>query len=248
MPLFARPIAHRGLHDKTSGIIENSTAAFDAAIAKGFGIECDVQLSADGVAMVIHDSQLQRLAGDNRRVQDLSEAELSALPLLGSAGNQAPQPLAHLLAQVNGQVPLVIELKQQPDAAATRGLARAVADALSGYSGTVALKSFDPALLVALRETPYKGPLGIITYRYDTDEAARLSGGQRFALRHLLHYPRTHFTFISCERTALALPAVRIFRSLGMKVMSWTVREKSQVPAVLSQADQIVFEGFDPDQ
>ena len=59
--LTARPIAHRGLHDAPSGVIENTPSAFRAAIASGYGIECDLQVSADGEAMVYHDDVLGRL-------------------------------------------------------------------------------------------------------------------------------------------------------------------------------------------
>ena len=59
--LTARPVAHRGLHDVARGIIENMPGAAAAAIAGHFGIECDIQLTADGVAMVHHDDELGRL-------------------------------------------------------------------------------------------------------------------------------------------------------------------------------------------
>ena len=57
--LKAQPFAHRGLHGL--GVVENSRAAFRAAIARGHGIETDVQGARDGEAMVFHDSTLDRL-------------------------------------------------------------------------------------------------------------------------------------------------------------------------------------------
>src|SRR5688572_5860319 len=59
--LTARPIAHRGLHDAADGVIENTASAFQAAIAENYAIECDLQISADGEAMVHHDAALGRL-------------------------------------------------------------------------------------------------------------------------------------------------------------------------------------------
>jgi len=59
--VFLRPIAHRGLHDRRKGRIENSAPAFLAAITKGYGIECDLQAAKDGVPMVFHDERLDRL-------------------------------------------------------------------------------------------------------------------------------------------------------------------------------------------
>jgi glycerophosphoryl diester phosphodiesterase len=64
------PIAHRGLHDRTAGVIENSPAAFAAAIAAGYGIEMDIQRSADVEAMVFHDHELPRLTGAPGLVHD----------------------------------------------------------------------------------------------------------------------------------------------------------------------------------
>src|SRR5687768_7919763 len=72
--LIARPFAHRGLHG--GGRIENSRAAFEAAIQAGHGIELDVQASADGVAMVFHDERLDRLAEAEGRIAERSAWEL----------------------------------------------------------------------------------------------------------------------------------------------------------------------------
>ena len=55
------PIAHRGLHNASHGIVENTISAAQAAISKGYSIECDVQVSAEGVVMVFHDDTLDRL-------------------------------------------------------------------------------------------------------------------------------------------------------------------------------------------
>ena len=66
--LIARPVAHRGLHDAAAGIVENTPSAFAAAIAGDYAIECDIQISADGEAMVFHDQTLERLTeGSGRR-------------------------------------------------------------------------------------------------------------------------------------------------------------------------------------
>lgn len=248
-PVFDRPIAHRGLHDRALGVIENSRSAFAAAMARGFPIECDLQLSRDGVPVVFHDDELERLTGISGAVGSLSAEELAATPLLGSAAVDAPQRLSDMLAQIGGRVLLQIELKHQPTAAMRETLAREVAGAVSGYRGAVALESFDPHLLTALRRHGYKGPLGIITYDYrDKSEDLHLSDRDRFVLRHLLHWPWTRFGFISCYRGALGLPAVRFWRALGMPVTAWTVRTPGERAAVAGLADQVVFEGFDPER
>lgn len=244
---FDRPIAHRGLHDRARGIIENSLTAFEAAIGAGYAIECDVQLSRDGVPIIFHDDELTRLTGEEGRIGDRPAAELAALPLLGSAAGETPPTLAAMLALVQGRALLQVELKRQPTAAATRMLAEAVAREVRAYGGPLVLESFDSALLVALRRAGVGVPLGIITYGYDEPEwDGALSPLRRFALRHLLHWPMTRFAFISCRDRALALPAVRLGRHLGLPVTAWTIRSPGAAAAALAQADQIVFEGFLP--
>jgi glycerophosphoryl diester phosphodiesterase len=143
-------------------------------------------------------------------------------------------------------VGLVVEIKQQEYPEQTRLLAEKVFSDIAEYAGPLAFKSFDPLALSVLRQKGYRGPLGIITYDYKS-HADHLQGAQKFVLRNTLHRAISHFTFISCERTALTAPMIRLRRAFGIKVMSWTVRSKAEAEAALQHADQIVFEGFDPE-
>lgn len=245
--LFPRPIAHRGLHDAAAGIIENTASAFEAAIAGKYAIECDVQLSSDGVPYIFHDDELDRLVGRPGRSDAISIADITALPLLGSSTGDRPQRLTEFLAQIAGRVQLQIELKQQSTPEGTRRLAEAVTEALSGYRGEQVIESFDPHLLVAMRRAGYRGKLGIITYSWRIDDWDRhIPAHQKFILRHLLHWPVTHFDFISCHDQALDLRAVRLFRRMGVPVTTWTIKSAERARDVMSSADQIVFEGFEP--
>jgi glycerophosphoryl diester phosphodiesterase len=248
-PRFDRPIAHRGLHDSAAGIVENSATAFEAAARAGFAIECDLQLTSDGVPVVFHDPDRRRLTGIDGLVSDTSLAEMTAHPLVGSAAGDRPQSFADLLAQVAGRVLLQVELKHQsvPDGVAT--LARAAAVLAKAYPGPLVFMSFDPALVRLVRHSGFAGPVGIITARYDGPPDAdeeRLTPWQRFALRHLLHWPTTRFDFISAAQDALGLPAIRLFHALGVPVTSWTIRSAEQARAARPRADQLVFEGYVP--
>jgi glycerophosphoryl diester phosphodiesterase len=247
MTLFDRPIAHRGLHDRDRGVIENSRSAFEAAIEHGYAIECDVQLSSDGVPFIFHDDDFERLTGVKGPSNARPIAEVAELVLAGSAGDERPQRFTEFLDQAAGRTLLQIELKQQASARATSTLAAAVAEALRTYDGPYALESFDPRLLVALRRERLRAPLGIISYGYDEpDWDTSIGTWHRFVLRHLLHWPWTRFDFISCRDVSLTLPAVRIFRSFGTPVTSWTIKSPAAASAAMSGADQIVFEGFLP--
>lgn len=245
--IFAQPVAHRGLHNRGNGVIENSSSAFARAIQGGYGIECDLQLSGDGVPVVFHDPTLDRVAGQSGAVSTLSAGQLGRIALTDSSSGDCPQSFAEMLEQVNGAVPLVVELKHQPSDAAAQQLANAAVKAVVDYDGPLVFKSFDPDLIRHARRAGFPGAIGIITQRYDDDYSRkRLNGWQRFALRHLLHRPSTKFDFISCDHKALRLPMVRFLRQGGMKVMSWTVRSYPEEDQARPHADQIVFEGYLP--
>lgn len=247
-PKFDRPIAHRGLHDRAAGVIENSRSAFERAVERGLTIECDVQLSSDGVPIIFHDDALERLTGAAGFLRERSAAELTALPLLGSAAGDRPQRFTEFLEQIAGRTLLQIELKTQQGASATETLARTAAEAMANYRGPVTVESFDPALITLIRRFGFKGPIGIITYGYDKPEWEKhLTSAQKVILRHLLHWPWSRFSFISCHFEALGLPAVRFFRGLGLPVTAWTVRSAADAHRAAAGADQIVFEGFDPE-
>jgi glycerophosphoryl diester phosphodiesterase len=248
MIAFPRPIAHRGLHDKSAGVIENSRTAFEQAAQAGYAIECDLQLSRDGVPMVFHDQRLDRLTGRAGLVRETLAADLGTYPLTGSAANDCPQTFAAFLDQIGGRVLLQVELKHQTTPEATEALARAAFEIARHYSGPLVFESFDPRLLTVVRRAGYAGPLGIITWRYDEpdDDTGTPNAFRDFALRHLLHWPMTRFDFISCDKTALDLPAIRLFRALGKPVTAWTIRSQVEADAALASSDQLVFEGFAP--
>lgn len=247
MTLFPDPIAHRGLHDRANGVIENSASAFEAAIAGGFAIECDVQLTADGVPVVFHDDDMKRLLGRDGAVADATASQITTTPLLDSAAGDCPQRFVDFLAQIAGRALLQIELKHQRDAHGTQLLARSVAEALKTYEGPVTIESFDPNLLTAIRQFGFTGPRGIITYDYArTDWQPELTDAQRYTLRHLLHWHETQFDFISCHQEAFELPAIIFWRALGKPVTAWTIRSQEEADKAARFVDQIVFEGFAP--
>jgi glycerophosphoryl diester phosphodiesterase len=248
MALFDHPIAHRGLHDRARGIIENSLPAFEAAIAGGYGIECDVQLSRDGVPFIFHDDEFDRLTAAKGRSDARPIAEVQTLSLTDSIPPQVPPRFDEFLATVGGRTQLQIELKQQQTVAGTKRLAASVAEALRAYSGPYTIESFDPKLLFAVRRAGVTGgPLGIITYGYDEPAwDGSMPSSTKFVLRHMLHWPWTRFDFISCRNASLELPSVRLFRVLGTPVTAWTITSARDAEAALKHCDQIVFEGFLP--
>ena len=242
--LTVRPIAHRGLHDRAAGIPENTIAAAEAAIAGGYAIECDVQPSANGEAMVFHDEALGRLTEASEPIATRSTADLVGLCI---AGTQERIPtLATFLERIAGRTPLVIEVKTQFNE--DMRLTRRVAEIVAGYSGPVALKSFDPHIVAALAELAPTLPRGVVAESsQDHPSYASLSRAERFALGNLLHLSESRPDFLSWRVDDLPAAPPYLCRLLGrMPVMTWTVRTEDQRRNAAEHADQMVFEGFRP--
>jgi glycerophosphoryl diester phosphodiesterase len=234
------PIAHRGLHDGATGIVENSLSAFRAAIAAGYAIELDLQESADGEAVVFHDETLDRLTEASGRISERSATELSSLRL-GRSADTIPT-LAQVLELVAGHVPLLIEIK-----AWTRkvgNLEARVAELLKSYDGPVAVQSFNPLTLRWYRRNAPVIPRGLLSTNYRAHIPFGISRRYRFALRHLLTAFLIRPHFIAYDVHALPALAPRIARALGLPLIAWTVASDEERRIGARYADNIIFEGF----
>src|ERR1700726_59478 len=186
--LTARPVAHRGLHDRARGIVENTLAAAQAAVDGNFAIECDIQLTADGGAMVHHDDALGRLTEGSGPLLGKTAAELKAVSFKDTP--ERMMSLGDLCALVGGRVPLVIEMKSHFDG--DRGLVRRMAEVLAAYSGPAAGMSFDPDQVLALREVMPELPRGIVAERVYTEaDWPEATPAQRKGMEYLRHAFRT---------------------------------------------------------
>jgi glycerophosphoryl diester phosphodiesterase len=224
-----------------AGRIENTLGAAEAAISGRFAIECDVQLTADGEAVVFHDSTLDRLLQADGAIADRTVAGLKALGFKGS--NERIPTLAEFLSSIAGRVPLICEIKSHFDGD-MRLTDRASAVAAS-YSGPLALKSFDPAVIAHLREARCERPLGIIAEAsYEGDYWRDLTAEQKQSCTAFLHYPLTRPDFLSWNVDDLPHPTPALLRALAsMPVMVWTVKTAEQRRRAELWADQIVFDG-----
>jgi glycerophosphoryl diester phosphodiesterase len=242
--LIARPVAHRGLHDASRGIIENMPGAAKAAMSGNFAIECDIQLTADGEAMVHHDDELGRLTEGSGALLTKTAAELKTVPF--KATSERMMTLAELCALVAGRVPLVIEVKSHFDG--DRKLVRRMAEVLSSYTGPAVGMSFDPDQVIALRELIPNRPRGIVAERHYTEQDwPEASPVQRRGMTHLRHFFRTRPDFVAYWVNELPSPAPWIARHLfGCPLLTWTVRTQEQRQRAARHADQMIFEGFRP--
>lgn len=242
--LTARPAAHRGLHDAANGIIENTASAFRAAIEAGFAIETDLQISADGEAVVHHDFALGRLTLGSRQLAAMTAAGLREVPFKGTADRI--MTLAELLEFVAERTPLLIELKSRFDG--DLRLVTRAAKVLQGYRGPAALMSFDATLVAHLRETAPALTRGIVAERHYADsEWHSLDAAQKRSLAFLLHGLRTRPHFVAYHVSDLPALGPWIARHIfRIPLLTWTVRTAEQRSRAERCADQMIFEGFRP--
>ncbi len=238
--LTARPIAHRGLHDLSAGIVENTVSAFAAALDRGYAIECDLQLSGDGEAMVFHDPWLERLMRANGMVNRFLASELVDMPF--RTGGDRMQRLAELFEQVDGEVPLVLELKSHWDG--DLALARRVCKLASGYAGPVAIMSFDPVQMAVFRDEAPALPRGLVADLFEAEDWPMLDEEQRHFLAGYRPIERIEPDFMSIGLKALGSDKANRFRSTGRPTICWTVKSPEIAEQCLSLCDQITFEGF----
>lgn len=238
------PIAHRALHDLTQGRAENSPSAIGAAIAAGYGIEIDLQLSKDGQAMVFHDYDLGRLTGQKGPVRGRLAQELGQIPLTG--GTDTIPTLTQVLEQVAGRVPLLIELKDQDGAmGANVGiLEQATADALRGYAGPVAVMSFNPHAVQKMAALAPDVPRGLTTSAYHQQDWMLLPKGTRDRLREIPDYDAVGACFISHEAEDLPRPRVADLKRRGAHVLCWTIKSPEAEARARQIAENVTFEGY----
>jgi glycerophosphoryl diester phosphodiesterase len=239
-----RPIAHRGLHDAAHGIVENSTSAVDAAIAKGYAVEVDLQCAAHSMPIVFHDRALDRLTAETGAVATREAAALCRIPLRDSS--DCILSLDGLLGLVDRRVPLLIEVKSTWSG--DHDYEQNIADALRAYKGQVAVMSFDPECVAAFRRVAPSLPRGLISERFeDKHYWSDLSAWQRFSMRHLLTATIARPHFIAYDIRALPALAPRIARDVfRLPLLTWTVRSKADKANAQLFADAMIFEGTGP--
>lgn len=242
--LTARPVAHRGLHDNSRGVIENMPGAIRAAVEASFAIEVDLQLTADGEAMVHHDDELGRLTEGSGSLLSKTAAELKAIGFKDTP--EKMMSLGDLCALVTGRVPLVLELKTHFDD--DRKLATRTVEVLKSYRGPAAVMSFDPHHIMVVRELMPSLTRGIVAERtYEATDWPEATPAQRSGMLHLRHAFRTQPHFIAYCVDELPAPAPWIARNIfGCALLTWTVRTPEQRQRAASYADQMIFEGFRP--
>lgn len=239
--LTARPVAHRGLHDAAAGVIENTQSAFRAAVAGNYAIECDLQISADGEAMVYHDDALGRLTEGTAKLAAASAAELKRVRFKSTADRMLS--LGELCDLAAGRVALFLELKSRFDG--DLRLAERTANVLANYQGPVAVMSFDPEPMTLLKGRAPGLVRGLTAQRRDGGNPGNKEsehGG-----RYVRHALAAGLQFLAYRVSDLPSPLPFIMhRVLRLPLLTWTVRTAEDRARAARWADQMIFEGFRP--
>lgn len=237
--LFEPPVAHRGLWTP-DGAPENSLAAFQAACAHGYGIELDVQLTADGEAMVFHDDRLERMTGREGRLRDHTAAELGALALKGT--DETIPTLADTLTLIGHRAMVFIELKTPFGDVGP--LEKRVSDILVDHNGPTAVIGFNPYSHAWFADHHPQILRGLDSYGWNDDSARKLAPEMRKSLAALEQVELARPDFLALGLDMLPSPRADLYRAKGMPVIAWTIRSPDQWEGVRDHCDNLIFEGF----
>jgi glycerophosphoryl diester phosphodiesterase len=237
--LFEPAIAHRGLWSP-DGAPENSLAAFQAACQAGYGIELDVQLSADGEAMVFHDLTLERMCSREGRIGDHTAADLGKARL-GTSDETIPT-LAEALVEVGHRCMVFIEVKTP--FGEVGALEKRVSEILLDHNGPTAVIGFNPYSHAWFADHHPQILRGLNSYRWNDAGAARLAPEQRKAFAALEHVAIARPHFLSLGLDMLPSPRADVLRAQEMPVVAWTVRSPTDWERVSDHCDNMIFEGF----
>ena len=234
--------AHRGLFDNNAAIPENSMKAFKRAVEAGYGIELDVQLTKDGVPVIFHDFSLERMCGISEKLENLTYEQLSRLTLLHT--EEKIPTLKEFLDMVDGQVPLIIELKIEWTNLA---LCKTVQRLLDSYNGVYCIESFNPLALIWYRKNRNSIMRGQLSTNF------RLDGNYKtplyFFLTHLLTNFITSPDFVAYNCHFKNEPGRilcrKLFRNLSV---AWTVRSQEEFESIKDDFDLFIFDSFIPNR
>jgi glycerophosphoryl diester phosphodiesterase len=230
------PLAHRGLHEE--GVPENSLPAFAAAAEAGYGVELDVSLSRDGAPVLLHDARLTRVAGDDRRVDTLTAAELAEVRLQGTDVGVPTLPEALGLLT---EVPVMVEVKQVRPIAGR--IEKVVAEVLDDHDGPFCVAGFNPATLRWFRRRRSRFVRVLTASPLIELPIPRIVLRRLAELRDL---PSVEPAAVSYDLDALPSPVTDRWRAAGGALITWTVTDEAGLAKAREVADNHIFEHVRP--
>lgn len=237
--------AHRGLHGLSEGCPENSLAAIEEAVQHGYGIEIDVQRTADYEAVVFHDANLNRMTNRHGPVSNWTSSKLHETRLAESS--ESIPTLRQVLDLVNGRVPLLIEIKSSPGPVVPGVLEQRVATLLERYSGPVGVMSLSPNPLAWLGLLSPHTPLGnVVTKVHRTKYLKGFLRGAAKVVRRLGAGAIAKSDFVAVDLNIIEQLQPDVIRQKGKPVLTWTVTSEADAADARQHADALIFEGFRP--
>jgi len=241
-PFDRTPCAHRGLHNLSEGVPENSLAAFRCAREHGYGVELDIQFTADKQIVVFHDKTLSRMCGVNKRVDALTYAELQQLTL---GDTQERIPLLSDVLKVLVDTPIICEIKSH-GALGDATLCEAALPLLKAYPGPLCVESFNPLMIRWFRQNSPEIIRGVLSMIFKDNEEVSPSQGKLLTalLTNFLSRP----DFIAFQHTDKRAFSFRICRRLfRAHTIAWTVRSQQAQETSRDLFDNIIFEKYLPE-
>ncbi|SDI26248.1 glycerophosphodiester phosphodiesterase family protein [Natribacillus halophilus] len=235
------PIAHRGFHTEDLTIPENSMAAVEKAMDKGYAIEIDIHLSADGEVVVFHDAHLQRMTGVDAYVDETAWQEMKELTLLET--EETIPRLDDVLERVDGEVPLLIEIKNE---GSVGELEEGVLELVQDYDGDFAIQAFNPFVLQFFKE---QAPDIIRGQLSGSFEGENLPFYEAFALRYLALNNFSEPHFVAYEYDWMPQWLANRQKAKNVDLLTWTIISEEEMHHALDgKYDNVIFEFFEPDK
>ena len=242
---FLRPIAHRGLHRRAKGLIENTAPAFLAAIDECYGIECDLQAAKDGTPMVFHDDKLERLTGEPGRISYAAPASLARLRYKGQ--DTRILTFTEFLDLIGARVPLLVEVKTNSATPLETFLDR-IARQARAYKGPIALMSFDRDVVTALSRLAPTIPRGAVigSHQLPARWWATPGAAGSATIARLLNRTPAGSAFLAVDVRMLRSARAWMTRhAIGLPLFSWTIRTRRERATAARFADAPIFEGYE---
>lgn len=233
--------AHRGLHDNINFPFENTLEAFRLAVENGYGIELDVQFTRDKQIVVVHDNNIKRVCGIDKKVSDCTYEELKSYPIFD--GSYIPL-FSEVLELVSGKVPLLIEIKHYSD---VKELSEKTYEMLKNYNGDYCIESFHPLALLWFRKNApevFRGQLA--SGHIDNANGAKYFE-QLFLLSLLCNViSAPHFISYTSEHDN-NLSMFLIKKIFKPKLAAFTLKNQEELDRALEKGYTMpIFEGFIP--
>lgn len=233
--LVTQMIAHRGLHNTQAP--ENTLAAFERAVQAGYPIELDVREIDDGTVVVIHDLKLSRLTGSDGYVTNLTRDNLKKYKIMKT--EQTIPLFSEVLELVNGQVPILIEIKNVNKVGK---LEKSIYEMLKAYEGEYAVQSFNPYSIEYFKHFAPSITRGQLSSFFINENS--VSPIKKYVLKRMLFNHISRPDFISYDQTNL--PNRYVSKYSHLPVLAWTIRSQAEYERVLPYCNNIIFENFIP--